>query len=192
VREGSFLSHDHDVDLGVLPDVDLRDVATALSQSGLTVSTPIEGRWLVAVHESGLHLDFFHHELRDGLLWHCTEIHDWWNTPFELESFAASGREWWIPENPHRYLDENYGTWAAPVAFYDISFDTPNRRYRDTPQAIRHLYTTCARGLEAGDRWEVESAARELRDQFGVDVTKHLTASGLLDGARPADRTRPI
>ncbi len=180
VREGTFLRHDHDVDLGVLPGTDLEDVAAALVDSGLELSMELENRWLLATHESGLHIDFFRHRLRDGRFWHATRVHDWWNTPFELRELEAQGYRWWIPDDPERYLDENYGRWSKPVAFYDISFDTPNRTYQPSGDAAKQLYLTCIRGLADGDRWMVESAARELRDQFGIDVTEHLADTPLL------------
>ncbi|MGA9279442.1 MAG: hypothetical protein WBV89_21010, partial [Ilumatobacter sp.] len=180
LREGTFLEYDHDVDLGLLPETRLQDVEDALVGSGLETTVLVEGMWLVAVHPSGLHVDFFRHELRDGRWWHCTRVHEWWNTPSELEPMIVQGQRWWIPNNPERYLDENYGNWRAPVAFFDISFDTPNRRYRRTPEAMRHLYHTCIRGIESGDRWMVESAARELRDEFGLNVSVNLATSPLL------------
>lgn len=188
VREGGFLPHDHDVDLGLLPDVDLDAVAAALATADLDLVTCVADRWIVAVHESGLHVDLFRHELRDGLLWHRTRIHEWWNTPFTLSELRVGGRRWSIPDDPERYLDENYGRWADPVAYYGISFDTPNRRYVDDFPAIRYLYATCRSAIDAGDRWLVESTVRELRDSFGVDLTKNLTDSPLLERPRP----RPV
>jgi len=181
VREGTFLEHDHDVDLGLLPEVDLAEVMAALDGSDLELVVGVEGRWIIAVHESGLHIDLFHHELRDGLFWHRTQIHRWWNTPFELTALDNAARRWWVPDDTSRYLDENYGAWQHPVVFYDISFDTPNRRYVDSAVAIRYLYATCLRALQTGNRWVVESAARELRDSFGIDVTENLAGSPLLD-----------
>jgi hypothetical protein len=180
IRDGTFLEHDHDVDLGILPDVQLSSVERALAGSGLKLTVEADGLWLLAVHSSGLHIDFFRHELRDDRFWHSTRIHSWWNTPFALRALEAEGHQWWIPDDPTRYLDENYGEWAAPVAFYDISFDTPNRTYRPTADAVRHLYLTCIRGLDNGDRWMVESATRALRDEFGIDATQHLAPSRLL------------
>jgi hypothetical protein len=185
IRNGTFLEHDHDVDLGILPETELDEVAHALAGSGLELSVGLENRWLVGVHQSGLHIDFFRHEFRDGRFWHATRVHDWWNTPFELRELEAHGHRWWIPDPPERYLDENYGAWSAPVAFYDISFDTPNRTYQPTTAAAQQLYLACIRGLDNGDRWMVESAARELRDQFGVDVTHHLADTPLLRSHGP-------
>ncbi len=161
----------------------------ALTDSELELSVELDGLWLLGVHPSGLHIDFFRHELRGDRFWHSTRVHNWWNTPFALRALEAEGHRWWIPDDPDRYLDENYGDWAAPVAFYDISFDTPNRTYQPTATAARHLYMTCVRGLDRGDRWMVESAARELRDQFGIDVTEHLAGSPLLRRAEAGRRT---
>ena len=191
IRNGTFLDHDHDVDLGLLPEVDLDAVERALAGCDLELTVGVDGLWLLGVHPTGLHIDFFRHELRDGRFWHSTRIHSWWNTPFELRRLDAEGRHWWIPDDPDLYLDENYGGWAAPVAFFDISFDTPNRTYRPSADAARHLYMACIRGIESGDRWMVESAVRELRDHFGIEAEEHLVATPLLRGDRVPTDGRP-
>jgi hypothetical protein len=180
IRNGTFLEHDHDVDLGLLPEVDLDAVERALAGCDLELTVEVDGLWLLGVHPTGLHIDFFRHELRDGRFWHSTRVHSWWNTPFELRTLDAEDQRWWIPDDPDLYLEENYGEWTAPVAFYDISFDTPNRTYRASADAARQLYMACIRGLDSGDRWMVESAVRELRDQFGIDAEQHLVATPLL------------
>ena len=181
IRDGTFLEYDHDVDLGILPDVQMSSVERALAGSELELTVEVDGLWLLAVHSSGVHIDFFRHELRDDRFWHSTRIHSWWNTPFGLRALEAKGHRWWIPDDPTRYLDENYGEWDAPVAFYDMSFDTPNRTYRPTADAVRHLYLTCIRGLDNGDRWMVESATRALRAEFGIDASQNLAESPLLN-----------
>ena len=93
----------------------------------------------------------------------------------------------WIPDDVDRYLEENYGDWSRPVAFYDFSFDTPNREFRQSGEAMVYLYRRCIRAINAGDRWTAEAAARDLRDSFGIDVTSRFQPSGLL-AERPSRR----
>lgn len=178
IRSGDFMAHDYDIDLGLMPNVDLTPIPDLIHAIGY--DTTIEGDRIVAVHPSGSRTDLFPHRERDGMFWHGTLVHEWWNTPFDLTSLDVGGSALWIPDDPNRYLDENYGDWSRPVAFYDISFDTPNRVYRQNSEALLHLHSRCIIALRNGDRWLLESSARELRDNFGVNVTDNLAASRLL------------
>lgn len=179
VRNGSLLAHDYDIDLGVLPNEgDAEAVGVALKQAGFDVS--VDSLKVVANDADGI-VDVFIHYERDGLLWHGTEIHEWWNSPFGLEASDLGGVGVWIPDNADTYLTENYGDWSRPVAFYNFSFDTPNRVYRTTPQALLYLHKRFVRALEYGDRWSAESSARELKRVFGVDVTASFNPTPLLE-----------
>jgi hypothetical protein len=91
------------------------------------------------------------------------------------------GRDFWVPDDPERYLVENYGDWSKPIAFYHMSFDTPNREYRKNKHGLLYLYGIMLTAIEKGDRFVTESAARELRDGFGIDVTHRLNGGPLLE-----------
>lgn len=183
IRDGDFMAHDYDIDLGLMPGVELDSIPDFVSGAGFTTS--VEGDRIVAIHQSGARTDLFPHTERNGKFWHGSLVHEWWNTPFELVSFEMKGHQLWTPDDPKLYLDENYGDWRRPVAFYDISFDTPNRAYRQNSAALLHLHSRCVIGMRTGDRWLLESAARELRDHFGVDVTEFLADSRLLTTNAP-------
>jgi hypothetical protein len=183
VREGNFMDHDYDVDLGLLPGEDVERVVAALRslESFEVIET---GPRICVRHDAGVSIDVFPHTVRDDLFWHATFVHEWWNTPFELERHRVGDNEFWIPDDPDRYLDENYGRWSTRVPFYDMSFDTPNRNYVQDHVALRFLHSRCLIALRTGNRWLLESAARELRDAFGVDATDLLAPSPLLETAR--------
>jgi hypothetical protein len=178
IRDGDFMAHDYDIDLGLMPGTDLSEIPEFVRQAGY--ETSVQGDRIVAVHRTGARTDLFPHTERDGKFWHGSLVHEWWNTPFDLVAFEVKDHKLWIPDDPERYLDENYGDWSNPVAFYDISFDTPNRVYRQNSEALLHLHSRCVIAARSGDRWLLESAARELRDHFGVDVTELLASSALL------------
>lgn len=189
VRDGGFMPHDYDVDLGLLPGTDPDRVRLALDTvDGAAVER--EGRRTV-VRFGRTVVDVFDHEERDGRWWHSTLIHEWWNTPFGLRSEEVTGEGFAIPDDPELYLTENYGDWSRPVPFYEISFDTPNRVYLRNAEALRFLHSRVRIGLRRGDRWLVESAARELRDAFGVDVTHLLATSSLTSPPDPAPTSPP-
>jgi len=179
IREGQLMEHDYDIDLGTLPGgADHGVLARALSTAGFEVKQG-DGK-IVAIDPSGFSVDVFRHYEAEGLIWHGTQIHEWWNTPFELVRSRLHEVDVWIPDDAERYLDENYGEWRHPVAFYNFSFDTPNRRYRQSVQALLYLQRRCVAAIQQGDRWTVESCARELRENFGVDVTDTMVPTPLL------------
>jgi hypothetical protein len=181
VREGDLLEQDYDVDLGLLPgDGSVEEIAELVgSISGFRV---VEEEFRVlAEHDSGVGIDIFLHYERDGRLWHATDIHEWWNTPFDLERVSVRGRQFWTPDDRERYLDENYGDWSKPIAFYHMSFDTPNREYRKNKHGLLYLYNIMVTAIENNDRFVAESAARELRDSFGVDLTDRFNDGPLLE-----------
>ena len=179
IRDGRLMAHDYDIDLGILPgEAEPNVVADALRSAGFTVA--VQDLKVVGRTENDFAVDIFIHYERDGRLWHGTEIHEWWNTPFDLRRSELDDVAVWIPDDPERYLDENYGTWTRPIAFYNFSFDTPNRRYRNTYHGLNYLYRRVIRGLDNNDRWSAESAVRELRDNFGVDVTESFQDTPLL------------
>lgn len=190
VRNGDYLPYDYDIDLGLLPGSD--DAATVRSLAAdRDFEVEVDGPRIVVTHTSGARTDIFPHEFREDRFWHLTRVHEWWNTPFELAPIDVHGESLWAPDDTHRYLAESYGDWTRPIAFYDISFDTPNRRYRRTAEAMRFLHSRCVIGLRTGDRWLVESAVRELRDHFGIEVTDNLSPTSLLAAGQIAPGDSP-
>ena len=180
VRSGELMEHDYDIDLGILPgEADEGQVVRALSDLA-DYSVDAQELKVVANHASGFGADVFLHYERDGLLWHGTDIHEWWNTPFGLNRGSLHGVDVWVPDDAELYLYENYGTWQRPVAFYNFSFDTPNRQYRANSDALIYLYRRCMRAIKRNDRWTAESAIRELRAYFDIDLTDEVQPTPLL------------
>ncbi len=89
IRDGDLMAHDHDVDLGLLPGTDASLVIEALDADPSMVVQQVGPR-IVVTHDSGAIADVFEHTLRDGLFWHSTLIHEWWNTPFGLVSAGSA------------------------------------------------------------------------------------------------------
>lgn len=79
------MAHDYDIDLGILPGQATAAEVTAALRPLSWFDVEMQELKVVARHSSGLDVDVFMHYERDGLLWHGSEIHEWWNSPFALE-----------------------------------------------------------------------------------------------------------
>ncbi len=182
VRQGGLLEHDYDLDLGLLPgDGSATEVGAILeAHDDFTVTIDEERVW--GTHKNGVAFDVFVHYLEDDRFFHATRAHAWWNSPFGLSPLKIGDREFWCPDDVETYLRENYGDWHQPVAFYHKSFDTPNRVFRDTPEALDHLFELVMNATgSVPDRFTAEAAVRELAAGFGIDLRHHFGASPLLD-----------
>jgi hypothetical protein len=144
-REGGFLAHDYDIDIGIDGhglDLDAVKTALVLDQSFVikkidhhveilkdecgSYSVKKTPALLKLIHKNGLNIDLFIHHTQDGVSWHGSILHKWVNTPFELERRVLEGVEVLAPENAELYLTENYGNWRTPVKEFDCSTGTPN------------------------------------------------------------------
>lgn len=167
VREGGFLSHDYDIDIGVhAADFDAPRLIAALdaapdlvlvadSPAGTLTPRPGGGwdmqRWpalYTVMHQSGLMIDIFIHHTEDGDCWHGSAKHRWSNTPFDLAPYPLAGITVQGPADADRYLTENYGDWRTPVTQFDCSTGTPNVTFQRNLSAITAFLRTAV--LEPG------------------------------------------
>ena len=148
VREGGFLAHDYDIDVGVTfdpahPEV-LDDLVAALRRSpryvvkklddAQTVVETEPGRYAVErapalvklIHENGINVDVFVHHLAGDRVWHGSSIHRWENSAFHLADYVLAGVPVLGPADADRYLTENYGDWRTPVTQFNCTTGTPN------------------------------------------------------------------
>jgi len=139
IREGGFLAHDYDIDIGVMHDVPLADIQTRLQNSTDFVLRKVDIQpaygalanarpmLLKLVHRTGVPVDvFYHYDTPDGRTVHGSSLHHWFNTPFTLRDYSLEGVTVQGPADADRYLTENYGDWRTPVIDFDCSTDTPN------------------------------------------------------------------
>ena len=164
------MAHDYDVDMGLLPGHE--DPSTIASWlRSIDGDVEVRPGRIVLTTAAGVKVDLFFHIERDGLLWHHTDIHEWWNTAFSLTEHEVDGVRMWRPDDAERYLFENYGPgWTRRSVFYDMSFDTPNRRYSETPEALSYLTFRLLLALENRDRWVYERCANALDEHFDIAV----------------------
>jgi len=119
VREGSFLSGDRDLDLGVFAaEASPEGVAERLDGAGFRIEEGgVRAAQVVAHHPVGVKVDlpFFHADAAHLLTWaeyrgHRVERR---RTPFALKRATILEREVWVPDPVETFLSENYGDWRV-------------------------------------------------------------------------------
>lgn len=144
-RDGGFMAHDYDIDLGVnADDVDVVAMLDVLEKAPEFVVKKVDHHLEVSrlksgdydiqayrtmykvIHQDGLNLDIFIHYLEGDVLWHGSVIHRWDNKVYGLTDYELAGIPVLGPDQPDRYLTENYGDWRTPVTDFDCTTGTPN------------------------------------------------------------------
>ncbi len=150
VREGGFLAHDYDIDIGLIageadPEALLAAVAahpafTVRDREAMTtLRAGVRSDWPVGagiVHANGTHIDLFIHHREGDILWHGTPTLRWDNSAFALVPRVLAGTTVLTPEDADRYLTENYGAWRVPVTDFHSAVDTTNQRVAETPLSV--------------------------------------------------------
>jgi hypothetical protein len=156
VRDGTFIGHDHDIDVGIFEDEPFEDLIAAVSNSKnfvltqediicmrRTNDTDVQYAYLEIpaiirlAHRTGISIDVFIHFREGNLIWHGSSVYRWDNTNFDLKRYEFLGRSFLGAEDFDRYLTENYGSdWRTPKQKFNVNFDTPNMSYVGTPNAM--------------------------------------------------------
>lgn len=181
VREGDFLGHDYDIDVGV--DYEAFDLAALEAQlkqedspwfiksasyctfrereaDGAVRYRQMDKPILLKlVHQTGLVADLFLHVREGDYIWHGSAIHRWDNSAFETREYSLGGETVMGAADADRYLTENYGDWRTPVTRFDCSIDPPNIRYSRTARSVTYLLKVVYRFLLDGQH---EQAQRYL------------------------------
>jgi hypothetical protein len=168
VRDGAFIGHDHDIDVGVFEDALRSDLITELRSSDKFVALKLDricrriaGQDSVdyeymdkpsiikAIHRTGISIDIFVH-FKDGeVIWHGSNIHRWNNANFGLANYEFLGRQFNGAENSALYLQENYGEdWRIPKVDFNVNFDTPNLSFAGTANALIYFAWVLANAVE--------------------------------------------
>lgn len=145
IREGNFLSHDYDVDVGIDAEgLDWLKLVSTLSSSPDFVVKKVdrhcvversgEGEYVLntypalikIIHSSGVNVDVFLHYKEAAVRWHGSIIHRWNNSEFSLSEYSLAGVRVLGPAPAEKYLQENYGDWRTPVTDFECTTGTPN------------------------------------------------------------------
>jgi len=174
VRLGAALPGDYDIDLGLLPGASTTEIVARLFVECHDYSTVIKGECVVLRHTSGFTIDVFLHFERDGRWWHATDIHEWWNTPFELEAVPFGRTNQLGPAPADLYLTENYGNWQTPAIFFQVPFDTPNHQFVRSEATVISLLDQGLDAIKTSDRFMTTAALTALHDEFDIDLLRYL------------------
>lgn len=132
VREGNFLSHDKDIDLGIfdIPPEDLEAAFTGRPAFTLGKDFLPSARNFTVYYE-GVAIDFFRYT-SDGDHLICGFNDDqggvrWRFSRFSLSQREYFGRQFNVPEPPEIYLEQAYGDWRTPRRTFDPVQSSPAR-----------------------------------------------------------------
>ena len=144
-REGSFLAHDYDIDVGIHGEkIDVKRLIDTLATHPNFVTKKVDLHIEITqdengllylkkvpalvklIHDNGLNIDVFIHYTENDSCWHGSIIHRWENSPFDLVRSDLEGVAVNVPADADRYLTENYGDWKTPVKEFDCTTGTPN------------------------------------------------------------------
>lgn len=174
-RDGGFLAHDYDIDVGIHgEEISVDKLVSVLAAHPKFVTKKVDLHIEITqdktgllhlekvpalvklIHENGLNLDVFIHYTENGRCWHGSIIHRWENSPFELERSELEGVEVNVPADADRYLTENYGDWRTPVKEFDCTTGTPNlvvsRNFLSVALFLKRLAVFCETDGKQADK----------------------------------------
>ncbi len=136
-REGQFLSHDKDIDVGVIGWKNQYDICLALQKSGEFSFSPtfLKGDrtyYLPVMHNATSRwIDVFIYYPQDDKL--VTGVDFFFGqkqrfafTPFELRPVNFLGVDMYVPDDVERNLEENYGNWKVSDPAYLSHLESPS------------------------------------------------------------------
>lgn len=173
IREGGIIHSDYDVDIGIFgKDIESATLYDTINQSNVfRLKDIVEGHLVKVMHSNGIELDIFLHDYHNNKLRHRGRVHEWFNDNFNIGTVELFGVEFNIPEDSEKWLEENYGHWQTPVIFYNVSYDTPNRKFiKETADAIYHLFKQVHKSIISRDYSDYVLSLKSLKDHFGIDL----------------------
>lgn len=144
IRDQTPLAHDRDVDIGILKNVSNKEIIEALRTNN-DFSVPLyytQEQMYLTVEYKGTPIDIFRHEVKEDYIW-CGISRDprdmkWRYTPFNLKKIKVLGLWLHAPNQPEKYLYENYGDWKKPDKSYSSVLSSP-ARYDIDQEVLRYF-----------------------------------------------------
>lgn len=140
IRHNGFLSHDTDLDTGIFEGFSQKSLREAIHTAGCFSIMPQRTPHCLRIrHANGTPIDIFTHYKNENDYWHGGVKVSWHNSPFNLKRIEFLGINIYIPDDPEKYLEENYGKgWRAPVSLFDSALDCPNSRIENEHELHIH------------------------------------------------------
>ena len=153
-REGGFLEHDMDIDIGIYDDnlkidylCEILNSADCFSRIKVDYQLQLDmvGGQLSAksipvliklVHKAGVSIDISILYTENDMCWHGSPIHRWEHQLFDLDKRVLGGVTVLAPMQADRYLTEAYGDWRTPVVSFNCSTGSPNLRLVRNPLSL--------------------------------------------------------
>ncbi len=128
MRNGNFLPHDDDLDVGIFDGFSVDTLRSVLYSTGcFSIMAKRSPHYMRLRHINGTAIDIFTHYREQDDYWHAISRTSWHNSPFALKKVEFLGFETYIPDPPEKYLEENYGKdWRIPKTKFDSAVDCPN------------------------------------------------------------------
>jgi len=192
VREGQLLSHDKDLDLGLIGWEHQFEVAQALQESGhYSISwRDIRGEktYLFDAYDlvHGVTIDFFFfHPHADHYLHGIDYKYGFTQnlrfSRFGLKEVDFLGEAFLIPDNPEHNLSENYGDWRTPQSSYVVTVESPALV---DPGSLKHQFIAIVELMRSVNKYQsVDRVQRILNfcEQRGMALLSDETLGHLHD-----------
>lgn len=169
VREGKLLEHDYDIDIGIDESIEYEKIAFAFASTGLfePVENNFQNYFFSFTHINGIKVDIFIHYKINQKYRHRTSYVAWDNTYFNLKFHKFLNEDFLIPENPEKYLEENYGNWQFPAPNYNTLLDTPNIIQLSSDDYILQLLMLMADSFQTNNKINFIRAAQTYQKTTG-------------------------
>jgi len=149
VRQGGIIGWDKDIDVGFFTEECGIDLETHFMQHRKfrLGRVDLTSDRLRIIHSNGMWIDVFPHYMEGDMRWHNGTATRWWNTPFALRKIEFLGIDQYVPDDPERYLDENYGDWRTPNSNFDARIDAPNAEISDPEHFVSLLFFSLEKSI---------------------------------------------
>ncbi|AJD05850.1 hypothetical protein [Campylobacter lari] len=141
IREGNFLGHDYDIDIGIWSEDYDDEIKNKILEYGVFIQYDLN--WVGGLklkHINGVKIDVFLHFKEHDKIYHQGEVARWYNTTLQLRKYNFMGDEYYGFKDFDRYLSENYGNWKIKKVDFDNILDTPNAVIVNNNAFVIHLY----------------------------------------------------
>lgn len=179
-RDGGPLSHDRDVDIGVMRQADdTPDIVDIVREHpGLLLRHDHRpGTRYIALIHRGVGIDIFIHDrIGDHIFCGMTDRPgdiQWRFKRFGLDQRDYGGTRWRIPDAPERYLAETYGPrWQSPDPGFASAISSPALYEVDPHVRAYYALTRARQSLLSGDHAKARALLRQSPIPVDDDIER--------------------